>query len=88
MIGNVYYYRREANNDNTDGEVRPPTSPSTVWTGCSSGADARLLSHGRDPGAPMGIGPGLVALTTLAVVYLLLNAANQRCRAHLRIQEL
>jgi stearoyl-CoA desaturase (Delta-9 desaturase) len=75
MIGNVYYYRREANNDNTlekyaadlpfDSLDRLFLRRGTVGFSLT-GVILVLL---------MGIGPGLVALTTLAVVYLLLNAA-------------
>jgi stearoyl-CoA desaturase (delta-9 desaturase) len=75
MIANVYYYRREANNDNTlekyaadlpyDRLDKVLLSNGTLGFGLT-GVILALL---------MGLGPGLVALSTLAVVYLLLNAA-------------
>jgi stearoyl-CoA desaturase (Delta-9 desaturase) len=75
MIGNVYYYRREANNDNTlekyaadlpfDRLDRIFLRRGTLGFSLS-GVILVLL---------MDIGPGLTALATLAVVYLLLNAA-------------
>jgi stearoyl-CoA desaturase (delta-9 desaturase) len=82
MIGNVYYYRREANNDDTMEKYASDLPFDRL--------DKALLRNGTlgfsltgvilvvlfgifGPG--WGIGPGLVALATLAVVYLLLNAA-------------
>jgi stearoyl-CoA desaturase (delta-9 desaturase) len=75
MIANVYYYRREANNDNTlekyaadlpyDRLDKVLLRNGTLGFGLT-GVILALL---------MGLGPGLVALSTLAVVYLLLNAA-------------
>jgi stearoyl-CoA desaturase (delta-9 desaturase) len=75
MLANVYYYRREANNDDTlekyaadlpfDRLDRALFRRGTLGFGLT-GVILVLL---------IGWGPGLVALLTLAVVYLLLNAA-------------
>jgi stearoyl-CoA desaturase (delta-9 desaturase) len=75
MIGNVYYYRREANNDNTlqkyaadlpfDHLDRMFLRRGTLGFSLT-GVILVLL---------MGFGPGLLALATLAFVYLLLSAA-------------
>ncbi len=75
MIGNVYYYRREANNDDTMEKYASDLPFDRL--------DKMLLRRGTLGFSLtgvvlvllMGIGPGLVALATLAVVYLLLNAA-------------
>jgi stearoyl-CoA desaturase (Delta-9 desaturase) len=75
MIGNVYYYRREANSDDIleKGASDLPFDRldrvllRRVTLGFSlTGVILVLL---------MGLGPGLVAISTLAAVYLLLNAA-------------
>jgi stearoyl-CoA desaturase (delta-9 desaturase) len=75
MLANVYYYRREANNDDTlekyaadlpfDRLDKALLRRGTLGFGLT-GLILVLL---------MGLRPGLVALSTLAVVYLLLNAA-------------
>ncbi len=75
MLANVYYYRREANNDDTlhkyaadlpyDRLDKVLLGRGTLGFGLT-GLILVLL---------MGLGPGLVALLTLAVVYLLLSAA-------------
>jgi stearoyl-CoA desaturase (delta-9 desaturase) len=75
MLANVYYYRREANSDDTlekyaadlpfDRLDRVLLRRGTLGFGLT-GVILVLI---------MGLGPGLVAITTLAVVYLLLNAA-------------
>ena len=75
MIGNVYYYRREANNDNTLENYAADLPFDRL--------DRILLRRGTLGFSLtgvilvllMGIGPGLTALATPAVVYLLLNAA-------------
>jgi stearoyl-CoA desaturase (delta-9 desaturase) len=82
MIGNVYYYRREANNDDTMEKYASDLPFDRL--------DKALLRNGTFGfsltgvilvvlfgifGPGWGIGPGLVAFATLAVVYLLLNAA-------------
>jgi stearoyl-CoA desaturase (Delta-9 desaturase) len=75
MLANVYYYRREANNGDTlqkyaadlpfDRLDEVLLSRGTLGFGLT-GAVLMLL---------LGLGPGFVALATLAVVYLVLNAA-------------
>jgi stearoyl-CoA desaturase (Delta-9 desaturase) len=82
MIGNVYYYRREANDGNTlekyaadlpfDRLDRMFLRRGTL--GFSLTGVALVVLFGVF-GPGWGIGPGLTALATLAVVYLLLNAA-------------
>ena len=82
MIGNVYYYRREADNDNTMQKYASDLPFDRLdkmflrrgTLGFSlTGVVLVVLFGIFGPG--WGIAPGLVALTTLAVVYLLLNAA-------------
>lgn len=82
MIGNVYYYRREANKDNTVEKYASDLPFDRLdemflrrgTLGFSlTGVILVALFGVFGPG--WGILPGLVALTTLAVVYLLLNAA-------------
>jgi len=82
MIGNVYYYRREANNDNTLEKYASDLSFDRLdkmflrngTLGFSlTGVILVVLFGVFGPG--WGIGAGLTALATLAVVYLLLNAA-------------
>jgi stearoyl-CoA desaturase (delta-9 desaturase) len=75
MLANVYYYRREANNGDTLQKYAADLPFDRL--------DEVLLSRGTlGFGLTgvilvliMGFGPGLVALATLAVVYLVLNAA-------------
>src|SRR5919107_5013169 len=75
MLANVYYYRREANNDNTLEKYAADLPYDRL--------DKTLLKHGTlGFGLTglilmllMGLGPGLVATSTLAVVYLLFSAA-------------
>jgi len=75
MIGNVYYYRREANNDNTLQKYAADLPFDRL--------DRMFLRRGVLGFSLTGVilvllmsfGPGLVALATLATVYLLLNAA-------------
>ena len=75
MIANVYYYRREAN----DGDTLERYASDLPF----DRLDTLLLRRGTLgfslTGAMlillMGFGPGVVALATLAVAYLLLNAA-------------
>ena len=82
MIGNVYYYRREANNDNTMEKYAADLPFDRLDTtllrrgvlGFSlTGVLLVVLFGVFGPG--WGVLPGLTALATLAVVYLLLNAA-------------
>ncbi len=82
MIGNVYYYRREAMVDDTlqkyasdlpfDRLDKALLRRGTL--GFSLTGVALVVLFGLF-GPGWGIGPGLVALATLAVVYLMLNAA-------------
>jgi stearoyl-CoA desaturase (Delta-9 desaturase) len=75
MLANVYYYRREAN----DGDTLRKYASDLPF----DRLDKVLLRRGTSgfflTGVIlvliMGLGPGLVALATLAVVYLVLNAA-------------
>jgi stearoyl-CoA desaturase (Delta-9 desaturase) len=75
MLANVYYYRREANNDDTLEKYAADLPFDRL--------DKVLLRHGTLGFSltgvmlmlVMGFGPGLAALATLAFVYLLLNAA-------------
>src|SRR5215204_989095 len=75
MIANVYYYRREAN----DGDTLRKYASDLPF----DRLDKVLLRRGTSgfflTGVIlvliMGLGPGLVALATLAAVYLVLNAA-------------
>ena len=75
MIGNVYYYRREAN----DGDTLEKYASDLPF----DRLDTLLLRRGTLGFSLtgvilvllMGFGPGLVALATLAAVYLLLSAA-------------
>ncbi len=75
MLANVYYYRREANNDDTLEKYGADLPYDYL--------DKVLLRRGTLGFALtglilvllMGFGPGLVALFTLAVVYLLFSAA-------------
>jgi stearoyl-CoA desaturase (delta-9 desaturase) len=75
MLANVYYYRREANNDDTLEKYAADLPFDRL--------DEMLFRHGTlgfsFTGVALvlilGLGPGLAALITLAAVYLLLNAA-------------
>jgi stearoyl-CoA desaturase (Delta-9 desaturase) len=75
MLANVYYYRREANDDDTLEKYASDLPFDRL--------DKLLLRRGALgfslTGVTlvllMGFGPGLAALATLAVVYLVLNAA-------------
>jgi stearoyl-CoA desaturase (Delta-9 desaturase) len=75
MLANVYYYRREANNDDTLEKYAADLPYDYL--------DKALLRRGTLGFALTGLilvllmdfGPGLVALLTLAVVYLLFSAA-------------
>jgi stearoyl-CoA desaturase (Delta-9 desaturase) len=75
MLANVYYYRREANNDGTLQKYASDLPHDRL--------DRVLLKHGALGFSLtglllvslMGVGPGLTAISTLAVVYLLLSAA-------------
>ena len=75
MLANVYYYRREANNGDTLQKYASDLPFDRL--------DKIFLRHGTLGFSLtgvvlvllMGLGPSLVALTTLAAVYLVLNAA-------------
>ena len=75
MIGNVYYYRREANNDNTLEKYAADLPFDRLDRMFLRRGTLGFSLTGVILVLLMGLGPGLVALTTLAVVYLLLNAA-------------
>ncbi|MDQ4128355.1 MAG: fatty acid desaturase [Actinomycetota bacterium] len=75
MIGNVYYYRREANNDNTLEKYASDLPFDRLDRMFLRRGTLGFSLTGVILVLLMGIGPGLVALATLAVVYLLLNAA-------------
>jgi len=75
MIGNVYYYRREANNDDTMEKYASDLPFDRLDTLLLRRGTLGFSLTGVVLVLLMGIGPGLVALATLAVVYLLLNAA-------------
>jgi stearoyl-CoA desaturase (delta-9 desaturase) len=75
MIGNVYYYRREANDDNTLEKYAADLPFDRLDRLFLRRGTLGFSLTGVILVLLMGIGPGLVALTTLAVVYLLLNAA-------------
>jgi stearoyl-CoA desaturase (Delta-9 desaturase) len=75
MIGNVYYYRREANNDNTLEKYAADLPFDRLDRIFLRRGTLGFSLTGVILVLLMGIGPGLVALATLAVVYLLLNAA-------------
>jgi stearoyl-CoA desaturase (delta-9 desaturase) len=75
MIGNVYYYRREANNDNTMEKYAADLPFDRLDKMFLRRGTLGFSLTGVILVLLMGLGPGLVALATLAVVYLLLNAA-------------
>ena len=75
MIGNVYYYRREANNDDTMEKYASDLPFDRLDRMFLRRGTLGFSLTGVILVLLMGIGPGLVALATLAVVYLLLNAA-------------
>ncbi len=75
MIGNVYYYRREANNDNTLQKYAADLPFDRLDRMFLRRGTLGFSLTGVILVLLMGFGPGLVALATLAFVYLLLNAA-------------
>jgi stearoyl-CoA desaturase (Delta-9 desaturase) len=75
MIGNVYYYRREANNDNTLEKYAADLPFDRLDRIFLRRGTLGFSLTGVILVLLMDIGPGLTALATLAVVYLLLNAA-------------
>ena len=83
MIGNVYYYRREADKDDTMEKYASDLPFDRLdkallrngTLGFSLTGVILVVLFGVFGSGWWGIAHGLVALTTLAVVYLLLNAA-------------
>ena len=75
MIGNVYYYRREANEDDTLEKYASDLPFDRLDMALLRNGTLGFSLTGLILVLLMGIGPGLVAISTLAVVYLLLNAA-------------
>ncbi|MGI8910438.1 MAG: fatty acid desaturase [Rubrobacteraceae bacterium] len=75
MIGNVYYYRREANNGDTLEKYASDLPFDRLDRALLRRGVLGFSLTGVILALLMGLGPGLVALATLAVVYLLLNAA-------------
>jgi stearoyl-CoA desaturase (delta-9 desaturase) len=75
MLANVYYYRREANNDDTLEKYAADLPFDRLDKAFFRRGTIGFSLTGLILVLLMGLGPGLVALFTLAVVYLLLNAA-------------
>ncbi len=75
MLANVYYYRREANNDDTLEKYAADLPFDRLDTALFRHGTLGFSLTGVLLVLTLGLGPGLVALLTLAVVYLLLNAA-------------
>lgn len=75
MLANVYYYRREANNDNTLQKYAADLPYDRLDQTLFKRGTLGFSLTGVVLALVMGFRPGLVALSTLASVYLLLNAA-------------
>jgi stearoyl-CoA desaturase (delta-9 desaturase) len=75
MLANVYYYRREANNDNTLEKYAADLPYDRLDRMLLRRGTLGFSLTGLTLVLLMGLGPGLVALLTLALVYLLLSAA-------------
>ncbi len=75
MLANVYYYRREANDGDTLERYASDLPPDRLDTILLRRGTLGFCLTGLILVVLLGIGPGLVALATLAVAYLLLNAA-------------
>ncbi len=75
MIANVYYYRREATNDNTLEKYAADLPYDRLDRVLFSRPVLGFLLTGALLVLLMGVGPGLVAFSTMAVVYIVLNAA-------------
>jgi stearoyl-CoA desaturase (Delta-9 desaturase) len=69
MIANVYYYRREANNDNTLEKYAADLPYVRLDKVLLRNGTLVFVLTGVILALLMGLGPGLVALSTLAVVY-------------------
>jgi stearoyl-CoA desaturase (delta-9 desaturase) len=75
MLANVYYYRREANNDDILQKYASDLPFDRLDELFLRRGTVGFSLTGVVLVLLMGFGPGLAALATLAVVYLLLNAA-------------
>jgi stearoyl-CoA desaturase (Delta-9 desaturase) len=75
MLANVYYYRREANNGNTLEKYAADLPYDRLDRALLRRGNLGFGLTGLILVLLMGLGPGLVALLTLAVVYLVLSAA-------------
>jgi stearoyl-CoA desaturase (delta-9 desaturase) len=75
MLANVYYYRREANNGDTLQKYASDLPFDRLDELFLRRGTVGFSLTGVVLVLLLGFGPGLVALTTLAAVYLLLNAA-------------
>lgn len=75
MLANVYYYRREANNDDTLHKYAADLPCDYLDKALFKRGTLGFSLTGLILVVLMGFGAGLVALFTLAVVYLLLSAA-------------
>ena len=75
MLANVYYYRREANNGDTLQKYASDLPFDRLDELFLRRGTVGFSLTGVVLALLLGFGPGLVALTTLAAVYLLLNAA-------------
>ncbi len=75
MLANVYYYRREANNGDTLEKYASDLPFDRLDELFLRRGTVGFSLTGVVLVLLLGLGPGLVALATLAVVYLLLNAA-------------
>ncbi len=75
MLANVYYYRREANNDNTLEKYAADLPYDRLDKALLRRGTLGFGLTGLILVLLMGLGPGFVALLTLAVAYLLLSAA-------------
>jgi stearoyl-CoA desaturase (Delta-9 desaturase) len=76
MLANVYYYRREANNGDTLEKYAADLPFDRLDKMFLRRSALGFSLTGVILVLLMGLGPGLVALATLAVVYLLLNGAG------------
>ena len=75
MIANVYYYKREANNDNTLEKYAADLPYDRLDRVLFKRPEIGLVFTGLLLVLLLGIGPGLVALATLVVLYIVLSAA-------------
>ena len=75
MIGNVYYYKREAKNDNTLEKYAADLPYDRLDKYLFRYPELGFVFTGALVVLLMGIGPGLVAYTVHTVTYIVLNAA-------------